>query len=357
MPRFDRVGFLQAVQQYGVTHTYVVPTMMSRLLALPAAVKDEFDVSSFTAFQHGAAPCRELVKRAIIDWFGPVVIEQYGSTEGNGMLLVGTEEWLARPGTVGRPLLGEIVILDGDGTQLPPGHVGEVWFRGATNFEYFNAPDLTAEAQSATGDMSTMGDIGYVDDDGYPFLTDRKAFTIVSGGVNVYPQEVENVLGDHPLVRDVAVLGVPSEEFGQEVKAAVQLEPDVGGGPDLERELIAVVHQRQDTVTAVHAEFSQLPGDPVGPVIQLVEAVLGVLGDHGDPALVPVQGRRGRADDLVETKKCHLGPSARVRHSPQRNRIPVTGVTRLSASECDTTRRGRPGHRERTRSSPAMHEP
>jgi long-chain acyl-CoA synthetase len=244
MPRFDARAFLEAVERYRVTHTYVVPTMMSRLLALPEEVRGAYDVSSFVAFQHGAAPCRESVKRGIIDWFGPVVIEQYGATEGSGMLLVGTEDWLAHPGTVGRPLLGKVVIRGPEGQELGPGQTGEVWFSGATNFQYHNAPELTADVQSADGAMSTPGDIGYVDEDGFLFLTDRKAFTIVSGGVNIYPQEAENVLGDHSAVHDVAVIGVPNDDFGQEVKACVQLEEGAEGTPELERELIAYCRAR-----------------------------------------------------------------------------------------------------------------
>ncbi|WP_127128904.1 AMP-binding protein [Georgenia sp. SYP-B2076] len=270
MPRFDAREFLAAVERYRVTHTYVVPTMMSRLLALPDDVKAAYDVGSFTAFQHGAAPIRHSVKRAIIDWFGPVVIEQYGSTEGNGMLLVNTEDWLARPGTVGRPLLGELVIRGVDGEELGPREIGEVWFRGATSFEYFNAPELTAEAQSADRNMSTMGDIGYVDEDGFLFLTDRKAFTIVSGGVNIYPQEIENVLGDHPVVHDVAVLGVPNEEFGQEVKAAVQLVTGRAGTPELESELIAYCRARLAAFKCPRSVdfFDELPRTETGKLFK-----------------------------------------------------------------------------------------
>jgi long-chain acyl-CoA synthetase len=179
------------------------------------------------------------VKKAIIDWFGPIVREYYGSTESNGFTACDSVEWLDHPGTVGRPVRGELLILDDDGAVCPPGVDGTVWFRGTTAFEYFEDPVKTAESRTADGTTSTVGDIGHVDVDGYLYLTDRKSYVIISGGVNVYPQETENLLAAHPAVLDVAVIGVPNEDFGEEVKAVIQATDPSAAGPQLEQELIA----------------------------------------------------------------------------------------------------------------------
>ncbi|WP_237160649.1 AMP-binding protein [Mycolicibacterium parafortuitum] len=227
MPKFDAERFLQLVEQYGVTNSLVVPTMLSRILQLPAEVREKYDVSSLEAIAHGAAPCPPSVKRAMIDWLGPILFEYYGSTEANGSVICDSHEWLAHPGTVGKPLVGELFILGPDGEQLPAGQPGVVWIKGATNFQYLNDPEKTKAAQSADGSMSTNGDIGYLDEDGYLYLTDRVGFTIVSGGVNIYPREVEDVLAAHPAVADVAVIGVPDEDMGEAVKAVVELRPGV----------------------------------------------------------------------------------------------------------------------------------
>jgi long-chain acyl-CoA synthetase len=179
------------------------------------------------------------VKEAMIEWFGPHILEYYAATEANGFTFCDSDEWLAHKGTVGKAILGEVVIRDENGAECPPGTAGTVWFRGATNFEYFNAPEKTAESRDETGTMSTVGDVGYLDDDGFLYLTDRKSYMIISGGVNVYPQETENLLITHPKVMDAAVIGVPNEDLGEEVKAVVQLVAGVGAGPETERELIA----------------------------------------------------------------------------------------------------------------------
>jgi long-chain acyl-CoA synthetase len=179
------------------------------------------------------------VKEQIIEWWGPILVEYYGATEANGFTFCDSEQWLAHRGTVGKPILGEVVILDDDGKDCPTGTPGTVWFRGATNFEYYNDPEKTAESRDITGNMSTVGDVGYLDDDGYLYLTDRKTYMIIAGGVNIYPQETENLLITHPKVMDAAVIGVPNEDLGEEVKAVVQPMPEVEAGAELERELIA----------------------------------------------------------------------------------------------------------------------
>jgi long-chain acyl-CoA synthetase len=175
----------------------------------------------------------------MIDWLGPILIEYYAATEGNGFTFCDSEEWIAHKGTVGRSLLGQVMILDEDGEPCPLGTPGTVWFSGATNFEYFKDPVKTAESRNASGDASTVGDVGYLDEDGYLYLTDRKTYVIISGGVNIYPQETENLLVTHPKVMDAAVIGVPDEDLGEIVKAIVQPAPGEEPGEILERELIA----------------------------------------------------------------------------------------------------------------------
>jgi long-chain acyl-CoA synthetase len=238
MEHFDPAQYLQLIGQHRVTHSQVVPTMFSRLLKLPDDVRAAADLSSLECIIHAAAPCPVPVKEQMIAWFGPLIVEYYGATEANGFTVCDSEEWLAHKGTVGRTIVGELLILDDDGRPCPLGTPGTVWFRGATNFEYFNAPEKTAETRNEAGDTSTVGDVGYVDDDGYLYLTDRKTYMIISGGMNIYPQETENLLVTHPKVMDAAVIGVPNEDLGEEVKAVVQPVPGVEPGPQLEQELI-----------------------------------------------------------------------------------------------------------------------
>jgi long-chain acyl-CoA synthetase len=266
MERFDPEQFLELVGRYHVTHSQLVPTMFSRMLKLPEEVRARADVSSLEIAIHAAAPCPVQVKEAMIDWWGPIIYEYYGATEGLGFTGCTTEEWLAHKGTVGRVLLGELHILDEEGNPSPKGEPGEVWFKTASPFEYFNDPEKTASATSADGSMTTVGDVGYVDDDGYLYLTDRATFMIISGGVNVYPQECENLLITHPKVADAAVFGVPNVDLGEEVKAVVQAMPDVETGDALEAELIAFCHEhlaRQKCPRSVDFE-AQLPRLPTG---------------------------------------------------------------------------------------------
>ena len=244
MERFDPELWLALVERYRVTNCQMVPSMFSRLLRLPADVRSRYDTSSLECIVHAAAPCPEHVKRGMIDWLGPIITEYYGATEGNGFTFCDSAQWLAHPGTVGRPMFGELLILDDDGNQCPTGTDGTVWFRGATAFEYFREPDKTAASRTPDGTTSTVGDVGHVDDDGYLYLTDRKSYMIISGGVNIYPQETENLLSGHPAVLDVAVIGVPNEDMGEEVKAVVQLADPAAASPELAAELISYCRDR-----------------------------------------------------------------------------------------------------------------
>jgi long-chain acyl-CoA synthetase len=238
MDRFDPEQWLQLVERYRVTTCQMVPTMFSRLLRLPDDVRTRYDTSSLETIIHAAAPCPVPVKQAMIDWVGPILNEYYAATEGNGLTFCTSEEWMKRPGTVGRCLLGELQILDENGDLCPTGTDGTVWFRGATAFEYYRDPKKTAESRSADGQASTVGDVGHVDEEGWLFLTDRKSYMIISGGVNIYPQETENLLVTHPAVMDAAVIGVPNEDLGEEVKAVVQLVDPEQAGAEMEVELI-----------------------------------------------------------------------------------------------------------------------
>jgi len=242
MEKFDAERYLELVEQYRVTHSQVVPTMFVKMLKLPDDVRAKHDVSSLEAVIHAAAPCPVEVKERMIGWFGERIFEYYSATEGSGFTAISPTEWLQKKGSVGKSLLGEIRILDDGGQLLPPGREGRIYFHGGPPIAYHNAPEKTAEAQGEHG--ATFGDIGYVDSDGYLFLTDRASYMIISGGVNVYPQETENVLVMHPKVADVAVIGVPNEELGEEVKAVVQPRDWADAGPALEAELIAFARER-----------------------------------------------------------------------------------------------------------------
>lgn len=243
MERFDAEQFLSLVERYRVTHTQMVPTMFSRLLKLPEEVRRRYDISSLEVIVHAAAPCPVPVKEAMIDWMGPILLEYYAATEGIGMTVCDSNEWMTHKGTVGRSLTGTVVILDEEGNERAVGEEGTVWFRGDANFEYFNDPEKTAEARNKEAGLSTVGDVGRLDEDGYLYLTDRKTYMIISGGVNIYPQETENLLVTHPAVLDAAVIGVPNEDLGEEVKAVVQLVDRSSSGPSLEKELIAFCRQ------------------------------------------------------------------------------------------------------------------
>jgi long-chain acyl-CoA synthetase len=266
MERFDAERYLQLVQTYKVTHSQLVPTMFSRMLKLPDEVRRRYDLSSLEIAVHAAAPCPVQVKERMIEWWGSIIHEYYGATEGLGFTACDSAEWLAHKGTVGKVLLGELHILDDNMRSCPNGTPGMLWFKTATPFEYFNDPEKTARARSADGSMSTVSDIGYLDNDGYLYLTDRATFMIVSGGVNIYPQECENLLITHPKVADAAVFGVPNKDFGEEVKAVVQLMPGVAPSPNIAEELIAFCGEHLAQHKCPHSiDFEvELPRLPTG---------------------------------------------------------------------------------------------
>nr|WP_249419856.1 AMP-binding protein [Rhabdothermincola salaria] len=242
MPRWDERRALSLIAEHQVTTTHLVPTMFVRLLRLPADERAAFDPSPLQTVLHGAAPIAPSVKQAMIDWWGPVLVEYWGGSEGGYVTVADSEDWLSHPGTVGRPVSTyEVYATDDDGRRLPAGETGTLWCHNARVdrvFEYHRAPEKTAAAFRAPGTY-TLGDIGRVDADGYVYLSDRAADMIISGGVNVYPTEVAQALAEHPAVADVAVFGIPDEEWGEQVKAAVELLPGHSAGPDMEAELLA----------------------------------------------------------------------------------------------------------------------
>ncbi len=221
MDKFDAETALALVERHRVTHAHWVPTMLVRLLKLPEEVRARYDLSSLRVIVHGAAPIAPDVKRAAIGWFGPILEESYGGTEGNGLTMISSAEWLAHPGSVGRPFLGAVHVLDDEGRELPAGQVGTIWFSGGPAFAYHGDAERTAQAHDAQG-RSTLGDIGYLDAEGYVYLTDRRGNMAISGGVNVFPQEAENRLVSHPAVADAAVFAVPDEDMGEVLHAAIQ---------------------------------------------------------------------------------------------------------------------------------------
>ena len=266
MEKFDPEQYLALIETWGVTHSQLVPTMFSRLLKLPEEVRKRYDLSSLEIAIHAAAPCPVLVKEDMIKWWGPIIHEYYGATEGLGFTACNSGEWLAHRGTVGKVLLGDLHILDENMQECPPGTAGTVWFKTASPFEYFNDPQKTREARSPDGSMSTVGDVGYIDSDRYLYLTDRATFMIISGGVNIYPQECENLLITHPKIADAAVFGVPNPDLGEEVKAVVQPMPGFEPCQALADELIAFCGQslsRQKVPRSIDFE-AELPRLPTG---------------------------------------------------------------------------------------------
>jgi long-chain acyl-CoA synthetase len=243
LEKFDAALFLDVVEGFSVTHSQMVPTMFSRLLKLPDEVREAADVSSLVTIIHSAAPCPPEVKRRMIEWFGPILIEFYAASEGVGFTYCDSHEWLTHPGTVGREKSGTILVLDDDGNHCAAGTPGTIWFQGDTDFQYYNDPHKTAATKDATGHATTVGDIGYLDDERYLYLTDRASFMIITGGSNVYPQETENLLVLHPKVLDAAVIGVPDEDLGEVVKAVVELVEGIEPSPELAAELIEYCRQ------------------------------------------------------------------------------------------------------------------
>ncbi len=238
MERFDAAAALEAVESHSVTHAQFVPTHFIRMLRLPDDVRTGRDLSSLRTVLHAAAPCPVPVKHQMIDWLGPIIEEYYAGSEAFGVALINSEDWLEHPGSVGRPALSPVHITGPDGEELPVGETGQVWFETQLRFEYNNDPDKTSSVYDDRG-WATYGDVGRVDEDGFLYLTDRASNMIISGGVNIYPQEAENVLSTHPDVHDVAVLGVPDDEMGERVKAFVELGDGVGASDAKAEELIA----------------------------------------------------------------------------------------------------------------------
>jgi acyl-CoA synthetase (AMP-forming)/AMP-acid ligase II len=268
MEHFDAEEYLRLVETHRITHSQVVPTMFIRMLKLDPQVRERYDVSSLQCVVHAAAPCPIPIKKAMIEWFGPIIHEYYAGTEGNGFVYCNSEMWLAHEGTVGTPINCTVHICDDDGEELPVGESGTIYFEGGSQFEYHNDPDKTRSSRHPKG-WSTLGDVGYLDADNFLYLTDRKAYMIISGGVNIYPQEAENVLVTHPKVVDVAVFGIPNEEFGEEVKAVVQprqMPGDAEEATDLERELIEFCRSQLAHVKCPRTiDFrAELPRHPTG---------------------------------------------------------------------------------------------
>jgi fatty-acyl-CoA synthase len=247
MDRFDPEQALALIERYEVTHSQWVPSMFIRMLKLPEGIRERYDVSSMQRAIHAAAPCPIDIKRQMINWWGPVICEYYSSTEGVGFTLIDSEDWLAHPGSVGRPLTGVPKILDDEMKVLAPGEIGQIYFDEIGRFEYFDEPGKTDEAFDTRG-WGTVGDMGYLDADGYLYLTDRKNFMIITGGVNVYPAEIEGLLVTHPQIADAAVFGIPNEEYGEEVKAVVQLLDHEEAGDALSGDLILWMKERLSSV-------------------------------------------------------------------------------------------------------------
>jgi len=270
MEHFDAEDFLKYAQKYRANASQVVPTMFIRMLKLPADIRSKYDVSSLKCVIHAAAPCPVETKRTMIEWWGPIIHEYYAGTEGNGFVYCNSDQWLAHPGTVGVAILGTLHILDDEGNEVPQGESGTVYFEGGADFKYHNDEEKTKASRDPKGrGWSTLGDVGYLDADNFLYLTDRKAFMIISGGVNIYPQESENVLVNHPKVIDVAVFGVPNDDFGEVVKAVEQpvaMPTSDDEAKALEKELIAYCRsQLADIKCPRSVDFRpELPRHPTG---------------------------------------------------------------------------------------------
>jgi long-chain acyl-CoA synthetase len=269
MESFDAEEFLKLVEKYKVTQSQLVPTMFVRMLKLPDEVRMRYDVSSLKGAIHAAAPCPVDVKAKMIEWWGPILIEYYAGSEGNGVTVSTSQQWLTHRGTVGRAVVGKVKILDDSDQEVPTGEIGTVYFADAPVFAYHNDPEKTKRAYNSKG-WSTLGDVGYLDHEGFLYLTDRKSYMIISGGVNIYPQETEDVLITHPEVADVAVFGVPNEEMGEEVKAVVQPHDTAKAGKALEAELILFCRNKLSAIKCPKSiDFeAELPRTPTGKLVK-----------------------------------------------------------------------------------------
>jgi acyl-CoA synthetase (AMP-forming)/AMP-acid ligase II len=269
MENFDAEEFLRLVQKHKITQSQLVPTMFVRMLKLPDEVRARYDVSSLKGAIHAAAPCPVDVKARMIDWWGPILIEYYAGSEGNGVTVSTSQQWLDHRGTVGRAVVGQVKILGENDEELPVGEIGAVYFADAPLFSYHNDPEKTKRAFNDRG-WSTLGDVGYLDAEGFLYLTDRKSYMIISGGVNIYPQETEDVLLTHPEISDVAVFGVPNEEMGEEVKAVVQPRDMARVGKELEAELIVFCRKHLSPIKCPKSiDFeAELPRTPTGKLVK-----------------------------------------------------------------------------------------
>jgi len=269
MESFDAEQFLKLVETHKVTQSQLVPTMFVRMLKLPDEVRRRYDVSSLNGAIHAAAPCPVDVKARMIEWWGPILIEYYAGSEGNGVTVSTSQDWLTHRGTVGRAVVGKVRILDENDREVPTGEIGTVYFADAPAFSYHNDPEKTKRAHNARG-WSTLGDVGYLDGEGFLYLTDRKSYMIISGGVNVYPQETEDVLITHPEVADVAVFGVPNEEMGEEVKAVVQPHDMTKAGKALEEQLMLFCRNHLSPIKCPRSiDFeAELPRTPTGKLVK-----------------------------------------------------------------------------------------
>lgn len=265
MEKFDALEALRLIERERITHGQWVPTMFVRMLKLPEDVRSRYDLSSQKFAIHAAAPCPVDVKERMINWWGPIIYEYYAGTENNGFCAINTTEWLSHKGSVGRAILGELHICDESGRELPLGAEGEVYFANGHGFSYHNDPVRTAAAQNEKG-WTTLGDIGRLDAEGYLYLVDRKSFMIISGGVNIYPQEIEDVLLQHARVADAAVIGVPNEDLGEEVKAVVQLSRFSEASEALAAEIIAFCRDRLSAYKCPRSVdfMAELPRQPTG---------------------------------------------------------------------------------------------
>ena len=268
MEKFDPLEALRLIEAHQVTHAQFVPTMLVRLLRLSDQDRKRHDISTLQMAIHAAAPCAPQIKREIIEWFGPIVYEYYAGSEGNGLTAADSATWSAHPGTVGKAVFGQIHIVGENGEVLPTGEDGIVYFSGGSDFEYYKDPEKTASVHHAGG-WTTLGDIGHLDEEGYLYLSDRRTDLIISGGVNIYPKEIEDVLIQHPSVLDVAVIGVPNIEFGHEVKAVVELNPGVARSSELAADMIAFCRTRIAAYKCPKSvDFAALPRLPNGKMLK-----------------------------------------------------------------------------------------
>lgn len=293
MMRFDAREALEAIARYRVTHSQWVPTMFVRMLALPEKVRNSVDLSSMRRAVHAAAPCPRDVKLKMLEWWGPIIWEYYAGSEGNGTTLISPHEWLTHQGSVGRAVTGKVHIVSEDGHICPPRVEGLVYFSDGPKFEYHKDPQKTAAAHNEHG-WSTIGDIGYLDEDEYLYLTDRKANMIISGGVNIYPQEAENLLQTHPAVADVAVFGIPNNEYGEEVAAVVQLMLGFQPSEALSAELIAFCRDNLSHIKCPRrVDFTrELPRTETGKLLKRV------IRDQYRDQLKLKDGRGTRQEDV-----------------------------------------------------------